>query len=490
MRRMPGLILLCLPWLCAAQPETARVRALVLTGETDLPYHDWRQTTPFLKGILAGTGRFEVKVLEEVRGVTAATLASHDVLVLNYNGPRWGEATERAVEEFIRSGKGMIAVHGVSYGHFFGMVMKERWTADPAGDPGWTAYADMLGSTWKPENIGHGARHIFPVKWVDTEHPISKGLEPVFMANDELYHRMDLKPNAHVLARAYSDPKTRGTGREEPVIWTTSFGQGRVVHMTLGHDLSAMVQTGFATAFARGAEWAATGKVTLPVRIEAIPSPASGAVRVLAVTGGHSFPTAFFGLFEGYDDIAWTHAGSPREAFTARMAERFDVVVLHDMHEDLAEPQRDNLRRFVESGKGVVSTHHAIVNYTAWPWWHEEVVGGKFFTKATPEHPQSEYKEHVEMVVLPAAGQGAHPILRGVGPLPLVDETYRKMWHSPRITVLMETSHALNDRPVVYIGPHPKARVIYIQPGHGEETLKHPGYRRLVRNAILWAAGR
>jgi len=32
--------------------------------------------------------------------------------------------------------------------------------------------------------------------------------------------------------------------------------------------------------------------------------------------------------------------------------------------------------------------------------------------------------------------------------------------------------------------------VIYIQLGHDPETFRHPGYRRLVYNAILWSAGR
>jgi type 1 glutamine amidotransferase len=63
------------------------------------------------------------------------------------------------------------------------------------------------------------------------------------------------------------------------------------------------------------------------------------------------------------------------------------------------------------------------------------------------------------------------------------------MWHSDKITPLLETDAACNDRPVVYIGPNPKLRALYIQLGHGSFTHQHPGYRRLVANAINWAAG-
>lgn len=43
------------------------------------------------------------------------------------------------------------------------------------------------------------------------------------------------------------------------------YGKGRVFHTTLGHDVAAMQCVGFIVTLQRGAEWAATGRVTLPV---------------------------------------------------------------------------------------------------------------------------------------------------------------------------------------------------------------------------------
>ena len=252
---MTRLVLLMTLCLAAGGASPEPIRVLFLTGQTDLPYHDWRVSTPFLRGVLAGTGRFDVKVLEEVRGVTPATLAGTDVLVLNYNGPRWGDATETAIEEFVKSGKGLVSFHGVTYGEFYGQVFEQRWVA--GGTKGWLAYPRIIGAQWEPSKIGHGARHVFTVKWVDRGHPISAGLEESFLANDELYHKLDLLPDAKVLATAFSAPETGGTGKAEPIVWTTAFGRGRSVHLTLGHDLSAMSQPGFLTALARGVEWAA-----------------------------------------------------------------------------------------------------------------------------------------------------------------------------------------------------------------------------------------
>jgi type 1 glutamine amidotransferase len=263
---MRTLVLSCLALLTTASSAISadKIRCLILTGDSDYS-HPWQPNVPFMRSMLINTGRFDVRVEEEVRGITAATLASYDVLVQYYYGPRWGDATEHAVEEFMRSGKGMIAVHGVTYGPFFGQAggnptePKRRMEGEP-----WNAYIDMLGMNWKIENIGHARRRTFPVKWVDHEHPISKGLPPTFIADDELYHKIDLKPNVHVLATAYDDPigGSASTSKDEPMVWTTPFGQGRVVVTTLGHDLLAMTQPGFIQLFTRGAEWAATGAVS------------------------------------------------------------------------------------------------------------------------------------------------------------------------------------------------------------------------------------
>jgi type 1 glutamine amidotransferase len=43
------------------------------------------------------------------------------------------------------------------------------------------------------------------------------------------------------------------------------YGKGRVFTTVLGHDVAAIQTPVFTALFSRGAEWAATGKVTLPL---------------------------------------------------------------------------------------------------------------------------------------------------------------------------------------------------------------------------------
>ena len=55
------------------------IRTLIVTGHTDID-HDWRATTAALRGLLEDTHWFDVRVTEEFRGATAATLEPYDLV--------------------------------------------------------------------------------------------------------------------------------------------------------------------------------------------------------------------------------------------------------------------------------------------------------------------------------------------------------------------------------------------------------------------------
>src|SRR5436305_1825572 len=78
----------------------------------------------------------------------AAALAPFDVIVSDYNGPRLGGTAEKAIEAFVRGGKGLVSVHGADYA-FSGMeILGDRHVKTGKFEQPWPVWAEMLGGVW------------------------------------------------------------------------------------------------------------------------------------------------------------------------------------------------------------------------------------------------------------------------------------------------------------------------------------------------------
>lgn len=83
---------------------------------------------------------------------------------------------------------------------------------------------------------------------------------------NEMYARLrGSAEKIKVLATAFSDTTNKGTGRHEPMLMTIKFGKGRIFHIPMGHIDYSVECVGFITCLLRGAQWAATGKVDIPI---------------------------------------------------------------------------------------------------------------------------------------------------------------------------------------------------------------------------------
>jgi len=174
-------------------------------------------------------------------------------------------------------------------------------------------------------------------------------------------------------------------------------------------------------------------------------------------------------------------------AFKQDIRAKYDVLVFYDFTRDLDDNGKKNLRDFVESGKGVVVLHHGILNFQKWPWWYEEVVGGLYRLERQGTIPNSTVKFGQEHLITPA---GDHPITAGIGPFHVTDETYKGLFISPNIKPLLITDNPTSDRTVAWIGPCTTSKVVFIQLGHDHSPFRHPSYRALVHDSILWSAGK
>jgi len=249
---------------------------LIIDGQNN---HNWKATTPVLEGILKRSGKFSVDVAtsppkgDKALAQFRPELKKYSVVVLNYNGETWGKDLQKDFESLVGEGKlGVVVVHAANnafggwneYNQMIGM----GWRGNKGGD---RLYLDDAGKQVRvPSGEGDGSGHRytgeFTVTLRDAEHPVVKGMPTEWLhVRDELYDNMrgPIK-DIHLIGTAYS----KGTKVHEPMIWTVSFGKGRICHTPLGHDANAMKCLGFASVIERGSEWAATGKVTIPLTPE------------------------------------------------------------------------------------------------------------------------------------------------------------------------------------------------------------------------------
>lgn len=159
--------------------------------------------------------------------------------------------------------------------------------------PNWKEYNKMIGlGGWNGRNLeksgpmlrlrdgkwvrdtttrGHGGTHGQQVEALvevhEPDHPIMKGLPEKWLhPKDEIYGKLrGPAENLTVLASSLSTLESRGTGEQEPGLMVIDYHEGRVFHTIYGHYVDQMKALGFQITLQRGTEWAATGKVTLPL---------------------------------------------------------------------------------------------------------------------------------------------------------------------------------------------------------------------------------
>jgi len=288
---------------CDAAPAKKQIKTLIVDGQNN---HDqWAKITFMMKRYLEETGKFTVDVQRTkttwngkeyltkyvIPGVAASVdlpksqmdstfhpnFKAYDVVICNFgwNAAPWPKETQADFDQFIKNGGGLVVLHAADNSF-----------------PEWPAYNQMIGiGGWgnrtekdgpyvyfdsnnkevrdsTPGRAGsHGPQKEFQITIRNANHPITKGMPLTWMhTKDEMYDRLrGPAENMEVLGTSFSAVENKGSGRHEPMLITIKYGKGRIFHTPLGHADYSVNCVGFITSLLRGTQWAATGKVDIPI---------------------------------------------------------------------------------------------------------------------------------------------------------------------------------------------------------------------------------
>ena len=299
MRRRSFLSIAVGPLLAA---DERPISVLIVDGINN---HDWQAGTAGIQSILRAAGRFKVDVSTTPPIGSKASewdewrpdFFRYQVIVNNFNGGhlkdgvRWPGRVEQAFTEYLENGGGVVNFHAANNAFLE-----------------WADYNEMIGLGWRDKSFGpgliidaneyvvvvpageglqpgHGPRHDFVMTMMDPRHPITAGMPKRWPhPSEQLTHgqhacanpkRGAVEKELHILTYAWS----KDSLRNEPLDWVRTWGRGRIYTTMLGHtwageDNPNLRCAGFRTLFARGVEWAATGRVTIPVPVD-FPAAAS-----------------------------------------------------------------------------------------------------------------------------------------------------------------------------------------------------------------------
>jgi putative membrane-bound dehydrogenase-like protein len=161
-----------------------------------------------------------------------------------------------------------------------------------------------------------------------------------------------------------------------------------------------------------------------------------------------------------------------------------DVLIVSNNKRFTDDASKQAITRHIENGKGFIGLHPGLwYNWRDWPEYNRVLVGG-----GSRGHDRL---GEFEVVVT----EPTHVLMHGVpAKFKIKDELY---WFEPDsqgtpIKVLATAHSAQKNQPYpqVFTVEHAKARVVGLTLGHDGDAHHHPAYIQLLRNAVLWTAGK
>src|SRR4051794_38123642 len=218
-------------------------KALIVWGGWD--GHEPQQVAEIFRRVLTEE-HFEV----EVSDTLDAYLDKDKLMGLSLIVPVWtmgkiSNEQAQPVFEAVKSGVGMAGCHG-------GMCDSFREN---------TEWQWMTGGQWVAHPGNDGVKYM--VKIGPTRSPITEGIKDFEVTSEQYYMHVD--PAVKVLATTRfptpgaDGPHATNDPFDMPVVWTKTYGRGRVFYNSLGHHADIVEAEPCLTIMRRGFGWAARG---------------------------------------------------------------------------------------------------------------------------------------------------------------------------------------------------------------------------------------
>jgi hypothetical protein len=182
---------------------------------------------------------YSVRTATETSAFADPSIADLSLIIPIYTMSKIEKEEAENLANAVRGGVGLAGHHGGMSDAFRDSVV----------------YQFMVGGQW----VAHPGDIIdYTVDVTKPDDPIMAGIKPSFPYTSEQYY-MHVDPMIEVLATTTFSGEHAPwiEGAVVPVVWKHRYGQGRVFHMTLGHQAKEFENPNMATIMRRGLNWAA-----------------------------------------------------------------------------------------------------------------------------------------------------------------------------------------------------------------------------------------
>jgi len=219
--------------------------------------------------------------------------------------------------------------------------------------------------------------------------------------------------------------------------------------------------------------------------------PAAKPIRILVITGGHSYKVEQFNqmLSSLGPSITWQVAELPGayDMFLPENRNKYDILVFYHMWQKITDEQAKAFAECISGGKPVVALHHSICAFDDWPeYWN--IIGGKYFHKETSfkgkVYQPCSYIHDLHFNVKVANTK--HPVTKGIVDFPIFDETYKGYYVEDGVTPLLTTDEPSSTPVIGWTKKYGKSKIVVLQSGHDAPTFENPNFRKLLKQAIIW----